>query len=251
MRGVGPIEAILCDADGNLFPSEEPAFEASVPVVNRFMCAVGCEERFSADELRRATTGKNFRTTISDLCAERGLPLGPQTLEAWVAEERRCVTAHLARCLLPNPWVREVLCELEADHRLAAVSSSASARLDACFEATGLADLFPPLLRFSAEDSLAMPTSKPDPAIYLHAAAQLGLDPERCLAIEDSVPGARSAVAAGCPLIGNVVFVPPAERDVRARELAAAGARAVIGSWSELGEIVRSGAADEELVVGA
>jgi beta-phosphoglucomutase-like phosphatase (HAD superfamily) len=189
--------------------------------------------------------------TISDLCAERGLPLDPGTLEAWVAEERRCVTAHLAICLLPNPWVREVLCELGADHRLAAVSSSASARLDACFEATGLADLFPPELRFSAEDSLDVPTSKPDPAIYLHAAAQLGLDPDRCLAVEDSVPGARSAVAAGCPLIGNVVFVQPSERAARAGELANAGALAVIGSWSELGEIVRSGAAQPQLAVGA
>src|SRR5206468_6511581 len=28
---------LLCDADGNLFPSEEPAFEASAVVTNRYL----------------------------------------------------------------------------------------------------------------------------------------------------------------------------------------------------------------------
>ena len=122
------IEALLCDADGNLFPSEEPAFEASVKVVNRFMASVGCPDRFAADGLRRETTGKNFRTTLTDLCAERGLPLGWETLESWVAEERRCVTAHLASVLVPSPWVREPLQETAKHHRLVAVSSSAVRR---------------------------------------------------------------------------------------------------------------------------
>jgi hypothetical protein len=31
------LTALLCDADGNLFPSEEPAFVASAEVTNRFL----------------------------------------------------------------------------------------------------------------------------------------------------------------------------------------------------------------------
>lgn len=31
----GAVTTVLCDADGNLFPSEEPAFDASVEVTNR------------------------------------------------------------------------------------------------------------------------------------------------------------------------------------------------------------------------
>ena len=31
---------VLCDADGNLFPSEEPAFTASVEVTNEFLDAL-------------------------------------------------------------------------------------------------------------------------------------------------------------------------------------------------------------------
>ncbi len=38
---------------------------------------------------------------------------------------------------------------------------------------------------------------KPSPDIYLHAARQLGVDPNDCIAIEDSVHGAQAAFAAG------------------------------------------------------
>lgn len=45
---------------------------------------------------------------------------------------------------------------------------------------------------------------KPKPDIYLFAAEKLGLKPEECLALEDSVNGVRSAAAAGC----KTVLVP-------------------------------------------
>jgi beta-phosphoglucomutase-like phosphatase (HAD superfamily) len=118
------------------------------------------------------------------------------------------------------------------------VSSSALARLAACFTATGLDDLLPAERRFSAEDSLPRPTSKPDPAVYQHACAQLGIAPAAGLAIEDAVAGVRSAVAAGCPTIGNLLFVQPAEREQRAADLRAAGALAIVDSWQEIADLL-------------
>lgn len=41
---------------------------------------------------------------------------------------------------------------------------------------------------------------KPAPDIYLLAASRLKTDPEQCLALEDSVPGGKAAVAAGMTL---------------------------------------------------
>ena len=51
---------------------------------------------------------------------------------------------------------------------------------------------------------------KPHPEPYLAAASALGVDPKRCVAIEDSPTGVRSAVAAGCITfaVPNVVEVP-------------------------------------------
>ena len=232
--------ALLCDADGNLFPSEEPAFVASADVTNRFLESIGVEVRFTGEELRLATTGKNFRTTAMDLAAAHGARerVDAEAFEDWVEEERRAVTAHLARELAPDPGVLDSLTRLAPAYTLAAVSSSATRRLDACFEATGLAELFPPDRRFSAEDSLAVPTSKPDPAIYEFALAALGLEPGEALALEDAEPGVRSAVAAGVPTVGNVGFVPADERDARAVELREAGAFAIVASWADVPDLL-------------
>jgi beta-phosphoglucomutase-like phosphatase (HAD superfamily) len=229
------VDVLLCDADGNLFPSEEPAFVASARVTNAFLAAHGVTRRYTPEELRLATTGKNFRTTASELVGGDAVPA---RIEEWVRIERDAVTAHLAQTLRPDGAVCEPLLRLARRHRLAAVSSSALVRLEACFAATALDDLFPPEVRFSAEDSLPVPASKPDPAVYVHALERLGVPAERSLAIEDSVPGVLSAVAAGIPTAGNVQFVPPGERTERAAALLEAGAARVLASWDELAAIL-------------
>jgi beta-phosphoglucomutase-like phosphatase (HAD superfamily) len=229
-----PVEALLCDADGCLFPSEEPAFEASAVVTNRFLAEIGGAQRLTAEELRLATTGQSFRTTAAALAAEEGKKVVPGELERWVEAERETVTAHLRNVLRPDPLVFEPLGRLASDHLLAVVSSSAMPRVDACLSATDLDHLFPEERRFSAESSLPSPVSKPDPAVYLHALERLGVPPRRALAIEDSVPGALAAVGAGCRTLGNVIFVPPAERAERRAALERAGVAGVISSWEEL-----------------
>jgi HAD superfamily hydrolase (TIGR01509 family) len=71
-------------------------------------------------------------------------------------------------------------------------SSSSQAIIEAIVQARGWSDLIPK--RYSAD---LVPAGKPAPDVYLYAAEQLGADPARCLAIEDSANGARAAVAAG------------------------------------------------------
>ncbi|MGY2127384.1 HAD family hydrolase [Blastococcus sp. SYSU DS0617] len=227
---------LLCDADGNLFPSEEPAFDASTEVTNAFLASLGIDRRFTATELRSAATGMNFRTTARTLAEQAGVP--DADVEPWVVQERRAVTEHLARTLQPHAPTQAALRTLAGHLTLAVVSSSALARLAACFTATGLDELLPAERRFSAEDSLPVPTSKPDPAVYAHACVQLGIDPAQGLAVEDAVAGVRSAVAAGCPVVGNLLFVLPEEREERAAALLAAGALTVVSSWSELADLL-------------
>ncbi|MBK8985497.1 MAG: HAD-IA family hydrolase [Chloroflexi bacterium] len=57
----------------------------------------------------------------------------------------------------------------------------------------------------AAGDEVAQ--GKPAPDIYLLAAQRLGVEPARCLALEDSTPGCRAAAAAGM----KVVAVPNEE----------------------------------------
>lgn len=274
------VRTLLCDADGNLFGSEEPAFVASAEVTNRFLREHGVRREYGAEELRLATTGMNFRATAVALALEHGvavepdlvgegraaedLPGGPgrdgraaagavagagadrpvlttQDLERWVVEERRAVAAHLRRVLRPDPAVGDPLRRMGRDLTLAAVSSSATPRLVACFAATALDGFFVPARTFSAEDSLPRPTSKPDPAIYLHACERLGVAPGDAVAVEDSVPGARSAVAAGCITLGNVRFVAEDERPERIAALRDAGVVAVVDGWDGVEAAFRAG----------
>jgi HAD superfamily hydrolase (TIGR01509 family) len=231
------VQVLLCDADGNLFPSEQPAFEASAVVTNELLAELGIGGRWTGEELRRATTGMTFRRTVTALAADHGIT-EIDGLERWVEREKQVVTEHLVTTLHPDHAVLDPLSELARYVGLAAVSSSALTRLQRCLAATGLDRLFAPEQVFSAEDSLPTATSKPDPAIYRHACRQLGIAPQAGLAIEDSVAGVRSAVAAGCPVVGNVQFVPPAERANRIAELNDAGAVGVLRSWSELAELL-------------
>jgi HAD superfamily hydrolase (TIGR01509 family) len=61
----------------------------------------------------------------------------------------------------------------------------------------------------------AVTQGKPHPEPYLKAAAHLGVDPARTLAIEDSNTGARSAEAAGCTVLVVPNHVPVLEGERR------------------------------------
>ncbi len=228
---------LLCDADGTLFPSEEPAYEASAEVTNRYLAHLGAERPFGARELQKMTNGKNFRGAAAHLADSFGRPV-PADLERWIAEEKEVVTAHLRAVLRPDAEVQKSLSRLADRFGLAAVTSSASSRLDACLDVTGLAPFFSPDRRFSAEDSLPSPASKPDPAVYVHAGKQLGVSTAQGIALEDSINGALSAVAAGYPTVGIVVFVPPQDREARTEALLEAGAATVVGSWADLADLL-------------
>ncbi len=236
------VRMLLCDADGCLFPSEEPAFAASAQVTNDLLADLGVQKRFLPDELRAMAVGKNFRATAIELALSFGVTLTAEELERRALLERREVSAHLGRVLEPDPTVSEPLAQLALRLGLAVVSSSALERLDVCFEATDLAALFPHHLRFSAEDSLPVPTSKPDPAVYALAEERLGVSGAQALAVEDSAAGVRSARAAGFPAVGNVLFVPPLERRERVVALLDAGAETVVSSWWQLSELIEAGA---------
>ncbi len=51
-------------------------------------------------------------------------------------------------------------------------------------------------------DGHAIENSKPDPEVFLRAAASVGVSPERCLVVEDAVAGIEAARRAGMKALG-------------------------------------------------
>ncbi|GAA2745159.1 HAD family hydrolase [Kitasatospora cinereorecta] len=73
---------------------------------------------------------------------------------------------------------------------------------------TGLDRHFTDELVFSAQD---VGVGKPAPDLFLHAAAAMGVAPERCLVLEDSRNGVLAARAAGMDVHGYAALTDPAK----------------------------------------
>jgi HAD superfamily hydrolase (TIGR01509 family) len=90
--------------------------------------------------------------------------------------------------------VRAVVEELHSrGHPLAVASQSPLARVLFSLEVTGLDRLFGEHVYVTS----MVPRPKPAPDIYLLAAARLGVDPARCVVVEDSPAGAAAARSCG------------------------------------------------------
>ena len=93
--------------------------------------------------------------------------------------------------------IRELLAHLKEKNIPCAITSSSSIPvIRRHLGSLGLLDGFTALC--SGKD---VPMGKPAPDIYLHGAATLGVNPENCIAIEDSPAGIESAWRAGCMAI--------------------------------------------------
>jgi beta-phosphoglucomutase family hydrolase len=125
-----------------------------------------------------------------------------------MAEEKERIFREIARgriALLPG--ARELLAFLrEQEVAKAVVTSTPRANLEMILESLGLAGWFEALV--TAED---VTRGKPDPEGFLLAARKLGIEPRRCVVIEDAPAGLEAAKAAGMRAIGVTTTHPAAD----------------------------------------
>ena len=107
-----------------------------------------------------------------------------------------------------KPGARELLRALrEKNVPLALASSTETAVVRQELQEAGLLESFDAVI---GGDRVTR--SKPDPEIFLRAAASLGAEPARCFVIEDSFNGVRAAAAAGMrPLMVPDLLAPDEE----------------------------------------
>jgi len=100
--------------------------------------------------------------------------------------------------LAPLPGAAEWVRRLRRENWRQAVASSAPrANLDVVLEVIGLRGCFQAVV--SAEDVTA---GKPDPQVFLTAAARLGASPSQCVVVEDAAAGVEAARRAWMRSIG-------------------------------------------------
>lgn len=179
--------AVIFDMDGVLTDSEPAFYEAINDILGRYGAHVGVEEY--AQFIGSATPA-----TWSGLIALKRLPVSLQDV---LQEYEGPLMQRLRQPRSPLPGARELIDRLRARRVPIALCTASYMRwVDAILEGAGLTGLFDAL---STADMVAR--TKPDPAPYALAASKLGLPPERCIAIEDSVNGITSALRAGTRVV--------------------------------------------------
>jgi HAD superfamily hydrolase (TIGR01509 family) len=181
-------QAVIFDCDGTLVDSE--------PLARRAWERSLAPHGYAIDDAEYAGLIGLPYPKVHGFFAQRiaGLAAPDAFWDAYSAE----LFALIDSVLEPFDDALETVRELRARGvTMAVASSSPRARLDHTLARAGLSDAFAVTV---AGDEIAR--GKPAPDMFLAAAAQLGVEPARCVAIEDSGPGVAAALAAGMITIG-------------------------------------------------
>lgn len=186
------MKAVVFDFDGLIVDTETVWFEAYQEIVREYGGELPLEEFAKCI----GTTDEVLHTFLQD-----------ELKEKWNKEhiEEKVATLHRDKMKLPvaREGVKGYLEEAKKlDLKIGLASSSSRKWVTNFLKELGLQKYFEVIK--TKEDVLQV---KPDPALYVSAVAELGVDPSEVIAFEDSVNGARAAIAAGlkCVIVPNEV----------------------------------------------
>ena len=210
-----PFDLVIFDCDGVLVDSEQLSCTAFARVYANHGMAVPVSLVMKGIGMKQADI-------IRMIEAETGHHL-PESADAEFWPETRKL---FAESLTPTDGIADFLQQLPQKRCVA--SSSQLERIIFSLEKTGLIRFFGDAI-FS---SSMVRRGKPAPDLFLFAAERMGVEPSRCLVIEDSPFGVEGAVAAGMTVFGYTggchTYAEHADK------LAAKGAKHVFDRWADI-----------------
>jgi HAD superfamily hydrolase (TIGR01509 family) len=174
------IQLVIFDCDGVVIDSEV----ISARVLISHLSSVGVN--VDVAHFRTHFLGRSFPKVVAEVRALYGATL-PDDFES---SYRATLLKAFEHELKPMPGVLEMLAALPFASCIATSSSPPRARRS--LELTGLLPHFEGRIYTASE----VANGKPAPDLFYYAAQQMGIAPECCLVVEDSVPGIKAALAA-------------------------------------------------------
>ncbi|MFB4280027.1 HAD family hydrolase [Nonomuraea sp. MTCD27] len=203
------MEAVFFDMDGLLVDSERVWLEIETEVMAR----LGAEWTLAH---QAHLVGGSMERTVDYMLAVSGADVPPETVSEWMTGG---MVARLTDGVHVMPGASELLEALRAEGvPVALVTSSLRQIADAVLKGFGR-ERFDCVV--TADD---VTRTKPDPEPYLTAARLLGVEPVRCVVLEDSPNGVAAATAAGCAVVAVPSLLP----------VEAAPGRLVVSSLTEI-----------------
>ncbi len=186
--------AIIFDLDGVLCSTDEYHYQAWKALADR----LGIPFDRERNSLLR---GVSRMDSLEIILEKSDMQYSPEEKAAF-AEEKNALYRQLLSRMSPAdlpPDTGAALARLRARGLKLAVGSS-SRNTAFILSRIGLGDFFD-----AVSDGSCITRSKPDPEVFLKAAAMLGLTPEVCLVVEDARAGVEAAVRGGfdCAAMGD------------------------------------------------
>jgi HAD superfamily hydrolase (TIGR01509 family) len=175
------VDAVIFDMDGVLVDSESCWYRAAMD----FAREVG---KTWTEHDHHACMGNAPEEWARYMRERMNLSLSLQDITAKVT---RSVYAQYEVQLPLLPGAVQAVHAAARVYRVALASGSPSELVDQVMELTGLNKVFRAIVAGNA-----VTRGKPDPDIYLEASRPIGVEPSRCVGVEDSLNGMRSLKAA-------------------------------------------------------
>jgi beta-phosphoglucomutase len=196
-----PLKAVLFDFNGVIINDE--------PLHEQLLAQILVEENLRAkpEEFREVCLGRSDRACLSELLIRRGRVVSDEYLTGLI--NRKAALYHQRIESLEElpiyPGLTDLIYKIRvANLPMAVVSGAVRSEIEWVLNQTDLAQYFSAVV---AGDDIT--TSKPDPSGYLLAVDRLNqhypdlaLQPQDCLAIEDTFAGIEAAKRAGMKVVG-------------------------------------------------
>jgi len=189
------IKAVIFDWDGTLADTKKAVVKSFQKVLSEAGCRV-------SDEFIERRIGIGTKKTIIEAFRECHMRLDVSTLEK-LAKEKIRIQAELTDIVNLLEGATELLETLQERTKIALATMSNRKVVDKLLPEKRIEGYFDVVV---TADDIAKP--KPDPEVFLVSAAKLGVKPEDCVVVEDSVFGVRAAKEAGmkCIAVSSGVY---------------------------------------------